>query len=310
MPGANLTIVSRGYQGEDDLSVMQRALASWIYEGGTCGYCHTGDLPHRIYNGLRGRYPLDEVIRLWFVDGRLEGFVLVYPRHHGFDAQVSPTARGGDFEKMLLSWGYTHSRAWMDREDEREQAVETDAHDGDTSRANSLIALGFTPDASSWMMLNERPLVNDLPEAVLPDGYRIRSATGVEDAARLAAVHSGAFGSQWTADIYRDEVMQKPGYDPSLEHVIVAPDGTFAAFCITWLDTANRIGLFEPVGTHRDYQRKGLGRAMMAYGLRFMRENGMRTAQVCSETDNTAASRLYQSMGFKPEYPITAYEKP
>ncbi|PDV97386.1 GNAT family N-acetyltransferase [Candidatus Chloroploca asiatica] len=42
----------------------------------------------------------------------------------------------------------------------------------------------------------------------------------------------------------------------------------FAAFCTLWYDEATRTVAFEPVGTHPEHQRTGLGKALMAEGLR------------------------------------------
>jgi len=299
----------RAYQGADDLAVMQETLAGWIHESGNCGYCHVGDLPHRIYNGLRGRYPRDEMIRLWYLDGHMIGMALVYPRHRSYDAFISPTQRGGAFENELLGWADVTLRDWMDREGAHEEAVMTDVDGCDLVRANCLTDLGYQPDDTPWITINERQIVTGLPDVILPDGYSIRSAIGEADAAGLAAVHSGAFGSNWTAELYRDQVMRNPGYDPALEHVVVAPDGTFAAFCITWLDFTNNIGLFEPVGTHEAHQRKGLGRALVSYGLHFMQERGMQVAQVGSAADNPASNALYRAVGFEPKYPCTSYRR-
>ncbi|MCC6614002.1 MAG: GNAT family N-acetyltransferase [Anaerolineae bacterium] len=299
----------RAYHGAGDLAAMQAVLAGWVRESGSCGYCHVGDLPHRIYNGLRGQYPRDEMIRLWSLDGQLVAFALVYPRHACYDAFVSPAHRSGAFERDVLAWAAETLRDWLDREGAHAKAVMTGVDSCDTWRANYLIECGYQPDETAWITLNEREIITDLPDVVLPEDYRIRSALGEVDAAGLAAVHSGAFGSKWTPDLYRDEVMRKPGYDPALEHVVVAPDGAFAAFCITWLDDQNAIGLFEPVGTHEAYQRKGLGRALMAHGLRFMQTRGMRLAQVGSEPDNPASNALYRAVGFAPKYTTTSYRK-
>ena len=60
----------------------------------------------------------------------------------------------------------------------------------------------------------------------------------------------------------------------------------------------NGVGLFEPVATHPDFQGKGLGKAVMAEGLRRMKAAGMKRAQVGFDPTNVAALALYTSMGF------------
>jgi ribosomal protein S18 acetylase RimI-like enzyme len=143
----------------------------------------------------------------------------------------------------------------------------------------------------------------------LPEGYSFRSARGVEDAAALAEVHKASFGVAWTPELYR-QVMESPGYAPERELVIQSPDGTFAAFTVIRYDHLNRIGLFEPVGTHKDHRRRGFGRALMMYGMQKMAAAGMELATVAHFGDNEAARGLYQSCGFRPWHLLDGYLKP
>lgn len=287
---------------------MQTALAEWVQTAGHGIYCHTGDLPHCIYNGLRGRYPRDEVVRIWRKADTIIAFALVYPRHKGFDVFVSPDFRGGDLEREVLTWATTNTRAWMDREGNQSEPVLADVYDRDEHRAVLLAELGYSAADDPWIVINEQSLDSPLPEVDLPAGYTIQSGVVEQDATKLCNVHVGAFGSEWTPQVYLDEVMRKPGYDPAMEHVIVAPDGSFAAFCVIWLDDLNGIGLFEPVGTHKQHQRKGLGRALLIHGLNVMINRGMRLAHVGSTTKNEASNGLYQAVGFVPRYPIFEYK--
>ena len=95
-----------------------------------------------------------------------------------------------------------------------------------------------------------RSLAVPIPESVLPQGFTIRSVEGEHEARALGVVHSGAFGSTWTADAYR-AVMRTPGFHVDRELVVVAPDGRLAAFAVYWVDPVSGTGLFEPVGCHR-----------------------------------------------------------
>jgi ribosomal protein S18 acetylase RimI-like enzyme len=69
------------------------------------------------------------------------------------------------------------------------------------------------------------------------------------------------------------------------------------------------VGLFEPVGTHPDFQRHGLGKAVMAEGLHRMQAAGMRRAVVGFDPTNVAARALYTSLGFRASCYFALYRK-
>ena len=93
-------------------------------------------------------------------------------------------------------------------------------------------------------------------------------------------------------------VMTSPTYRRDLDIVAVAPDGTIAAYCIVWLDSANAHGVFEPVGCRSSHQRQGLSREVLFEGMRRIKALGARTASVASSPTSIAANRLYASAGF------------
>jgi len=103
--------------------------------------------------------------------------------------------------------------------------------------------------------------------------------------------------------------MEAPGYAPERESVVEAPDGVLAAFTVTWHDRLNRTGLFEPVGTHKNYRRLGLGLAMMRYAMRQMAAAGMVFATVATFADNEAAGKLYRACGFQIWHYLDGYTK-
>jgi hypothetical protein len=83
-----------------------------------------------------------------------------------------------------------------------------------------------------------------------------------EDFASRAAAHRSAFQPSRFRDEVYELVRATPPYRADLDCIAVAPDGSVAAYTLAWLDKKNRVGQFEPVGTHADHQRRGLGRAV------------------------------------------------
>ncbi len=293
---------------DTDLHGLQEVLSSWILEAGDLGYCHPGDLPHRIYNGIRGRFDLGDVVKLYEVNSTIVGVVVVQPSRNGFDAFTSPRYRGSTLEANLIQQGYRITRQMLDAVGHVDQPAMADAHHRDSLRISALEASGFVRD-SHTMNITEIDVLARQEEPRLPLGFTVQPAKR-GDSVGLAKVHNGAFGSNWTPEKYQQEVMLKPGYQPGDELVITALNGEFAAFAKTWLDPINKVGLFQPVGVHADFHRKGLGKALMLYGLRHMEDQGMKTALVCHKTDNPASAALYQSIGFKTKHRVIDFARP
>ncbi|MEL6308586.1 MAG: GNAT family N-acetyltransferase [Chloroflexota bacterium] len=291
-----MAIITRNYQDTaEDLEAIQSALMRWIAQTGEGFYCHPGDIAHRIYNGLRGAFSLSDVVTVWEDEGEIVAFSASYPRASDayFDACVHPDYRQAIEKDVLV-------RAGENLVANLKTPIPKMVHGAlstDPQRAEILESIGYTLDAP-YLRMTKYDLNQSIPEPTLPEGYRIRSATG-DDVDNLIDVHSSAFNSTWTRETYQ-YVMQSPGYDVEREMVVVAPDGSFAAFCIYWLDTVNGVGLFEPVGTHANHRRRGLATALMYHVMHIMRQNGMQFAHVGHEVSNEGSTKLYASLGFVP----------
>ena len=297
----------RAYTGGADLKILQDFNAAAIAVSNHCGYLHPGDIAHHIYNGNKYYDPAD-LMTIWEDAHGVAAWLLVNVRFKGFDAQVRPDLRGGDLEREVLELAYVRTVELIRQNEVECDHIYADAFQGDTARIQLLEVLGWERAGELPYVLN-RTEIHSVAVPDLPDGFCYRSAKGIEDAAALADVHHAAFGSIWTPELYR-YVMESPGYEPERELVVQAPDGSFAAFCIIWYDDLNRMGLFEPVGTHRDYWRRGLGRAIMLYGLNQMAGAGMEYASVAHFGNNEAAQGLYQTLGFMPWHLQDEFIKP
>jgi mycothiol synthase len=305
-----MRLVRKPYTGRADLQRMQTMLAESIHAAGDRGYMHVGDIPHRIYNGLRHHPDRHQLVHLWQTRAdQLVGWSLIYPQWNAFDTQVHADYKGTAAERAILAWTIDevvrHLRANPAGDNgEGDQYIHTDVHVGDTTRIKLLTGLGFT-DQKHTMNLTTRAL-DAIPEPVVPDGFTIRPSAGLPDAERLIAVHSGAFDSAWTLEQYQ-MVLASPGFVVENELVVVTPTGEFAAFTIIWFDVVNRVGLFEPVGTHKAFQRRGLGRALLYHAMHVMKANHMTTALVGHRADDAAAAYFYQALGFRPKYEVHDY---
>jgi mycothiol synthase len=291
---------------ETDRPWLQAALATWIRSAGQCGYCHAGELAHRIYAHLRGR-PAGELAQVWEDGGDLVGIALNGRFGNAFDLFAAPVCRGTGRELAMLRAGYEATLAIARRAAPEASEVISDVFSCDAARQALLQRLGFA-EYRLWDHIAERGLAEALPEPALPPGFSIRAAEPA-DAAGLAAARNSAFGGDWTAERYGAAFMDRPGYRPERELVVIAPGGRIAAFTILWLDPLNRVGQFEPVGAHRDFQRRGLARALMLAGLRELRRLGMATAAVEHDASNLAAGALYRSLGFVKRYETVGYRR-
>ncbi|MBI1256917.1 MAG: GNAT family N-acetyltransferase [Chloroflexi bacterium] len=297
----------RSYQSQD-LEGVLRFVGDCGAAADFCGCLHHGDVIHFMSNLVRGR-DLDQHLHIYEADGAIQAIILLYPpRYGGFNIVVDPARRGGDLERMLLEWAGSAEWALLQAAGSAATSIGTDVMDCDPGRQQILASLGFQASAEPYMMFTMRSLQTPLPEAILLEGFTIRNAAGEDEAEWVSEAHSSAFGSNWTADEYL-RVMRTPGFDIERELVVAAPDGRCAAFLIYWIDPVTRSGLFEPVGCHADFQRRGLTRALMVEGMRRMIARGAIDAIVLHTTDNPASTALYRSVGFVPKYALTDFRK-
>jgi ribosomal protein S18 acetylase RimI-like enzyme len=289
-----------------DLPRLVETFARWIAAAGRCGYDHPGELPHRIYENLRGRQPVGDLVELWEDGADLVGIGISLRFGAAFDVFAAPALRGSDAEREMLLRAYQVTARFM--ADDSGPFVLTDVFDCDSARIRLLTGLGFER-FRTWDDVTERDLRDPVDEPAPGAGFLLRGARP-EDADQLALARNHSFDEDWTGEQYRSAVMSKPGYDPSREILAEAPDGRIAAFAVYWVDERNRTGHLEPVGTHRDFQRRGLARAVLLHALREMRAQGMTLATVNHDAGNVPARGLYESTGFRKRFQTLGFRRP
>ena len=278
--------------GESDYASMRSLVVEIEARIGPLVYCHLGDLDWWRFSSADPQAAL-HAAGLWYDDadelvafcwpgaGQVE--IITHPGHPEVDSEILVWAEqrcretAADERPSFTAWSFEHHE----------------------SRNEMLRQRGYQRQAAHFNV-NAR-MLDSVPQPVLPPGYRIRNVQGEADLERRVAVHRDAFSpSRMTIEKHR-AVMSAPTYRPELDLVVEAPDGSFAAYCLVWLDAANRTGEFEPVGCHSAHRRRGLTRAVLFEGMRRLREYG---AERCSVISSGAESfepsrRLYAAAGFE-----------
>lgn len=307
-----VSVNPRRFSGYDDLRRMQKLLIAGRKAHNGSYYMHVGDLSWWLYYLDPGQelrkhtYVWDSAYRA----GELDGWALLTPNWRTFDVFVRSDLRGSPQAEAMYIWA-----------EERMVEIATALgskeiftlwiYSNDQVLTTHLEGRGFESQQEYHLYLT-RSLKEDLSMTSLPPDYQVRHICGEEDIRLRSAASFGAFKSNISWENYVNryrKFMRSPVYNPEHDLVVVAPDGRVASFCIIWMDDENKVGLFEPVGTHPDFQRLGLGKTIMLAGLQRMQACGMQTAIVCTEHDNLAAQSLYHSAGFQENNRIITYVK-
>lgn len=134
----------------------------------------------------------------------------------------------------------------------------------------------------------------------LPEGFRVTSLAEEWDLRAFHRLLHRGFDHpgepDWSASEleWRLNSTASPGQRPELEVLVQAPDGSYTAFCGTWLWPGSEYALVEPVCTDPDWRRRGCGRAAVLEAVRRCRDLGARSAYVGSDQE------FYRRLGFTP----------
>ncbi len=284
-------VTSRPWQGYEDVRAMQELAVDVRRLDALRATWHVGDLAW----GFRSTPSRERGwrIRLWEEDGGVVAWSWLRDDPHGvnLDHDIHPRHRGGPVHDELLAGAADAATAWAMDGDEQTLAAFA-RHDFVAARAGATFHVYDLPEPP------------DVPP--LPEGFRLRTVEAADLAERVA-VHRDVWApSRVTEESYARVTATWP-YRPSLDCVVEAPGGSFAAYCLAWLDERNGVGELEPVGTREEFRRRGLGAAVCRYALVSLYEEGARQAIVYSFNDRAAA--LYDSLGCRRYTRVLPYAR-
>jgi GNAT superfamily N-acetyltransferase len=242
-------------------------------------------------------FKLEDVISLWEAEGQIVGMLnpdgngeAFFQIHPAFRDDVSMSEMLDVAEQKLPNAkeaGRKELIAWVNADDDSTKKLFTER--------------GYVRSKFSVEHMRYRCCSKPVPDTVPQSGYTVRS---LGDEGELPArswlswkvFHPDEPDEKYQGWEWYKNVQRVPLYRRDLDIVAVAPHGELAAFCTVWFDDITRTAVFEPVGTHPDHQKRGLGKAVMSEGLRRAQRLGADLATVSSYS--TGAHALYESMGF------------
>jgi mycothiol synthase len=249
---------------------------------------------HALLHLRHGGEPAARDLLVWH-DGVLQGYAHLDP----------PNAEAGPSGEMVIDpafrrqgLGLRLARALIAEAGDRDLRLW--AHGELPAAAGLAAAAGFERTRSLWQM--RRPLRDPLPAPKLADGINVRAFRVGQDEDAWIALNALAFAhhpeqGSWTRPDL-DVREQEPWFDPA-GFFLAERDGRLAGFHWTKVHGGKEpVGEVYVVGVDPAERGTGLGRALTLIGLRHLRDSGLPAVILYVDEDNTAAVRLYESLGF------------
>ena len=158
----------------------------------------------------------------------------------------------------------------------------------------------------------EYDLTSHLPGAAAPPGFTISSLAEAEpgDHDGIADCIAAAFGTTRDLRATLSSIEVNPLFKAELSVFVRSPDGRIAAYCRGTVDPHTGVSGIDPVCTHPDFQRLGLGRAVVTRCFEEQRNLGGNAAYIGSAPEPAPATRLYQSLGPRDRIDMSAWTLP
>lgn len=257
-------------------------------------------------------------------DGRLVAYASLELGATGggtVEIAVDPAVRDSGVSGALLDLALRETSGHLDMWAHGESGATTELA---TSR-------GFRQVRTLYRM--RRSLLGDLPLAPVPTGIAIRTFDPVNDVDSWLAVNAAAFADLpdqggWTrkdlALRQREDWFDPTGFLLAQEVNTDGSPGTLAGFHWTKVDRHDAgvdddaddiegpdpIGEVYVLGITPAWKGRGLGRALTVLGMKHLRDQGLTGIMLYVDSDNTAAIKTYERLGFVRYEKDTLFSSP
>ncbi len=189
-------------------------------------------------------------------------------------------------------------------------AIEVSVWDGDRELLAALEPRGYKLSGTYGHEL-VRELADEPSAPRLPAGFSMGWLEPQLDDAYVE-LHRASWSTKAPSTYDRRlhaSVTAMPDFERELVPIIAAPYGTLAAYCIAWFDPRTQTVEIEPLGTHPDYRRLGLARAIVQEVLRRSAARNAKSVMVWGAHRNDVAIHLYESAGIRSRRVLREYKR-
>jgi len=294
-----------GVEGVEEVKAFLTGRKRW---GLTPDYWSAGKSPVGTYQALfdsvpsHHRFFRDE-------DGTIQAYLWLCPQSietvdgdsYAWRLLVHPEQRTRDFATALIDYAEEHLPL-VAIGPVTSDPMRTVAYESDTWLASLLEARGYLKQEALEVYM-VRDLASIIAKPAVADGYSLRAFNPGSDIIQRSGVQSDAFAglvepNDWSIENTRRFIRWSENRE-DLDLAAVATSGEFAAFALFLVDPVTLMGELDPVGTRHAHRRKGLSKALLLSGLKYLKTKGMKEAVVRTVIDNYSAIKLYESVGFR-----------
>ncbi|HLO49871.1 MAG TPA: GNAT family N-acetyltransferase [Kamptonema sp.] len=314
-------LTMRSYRGESDW----RAIADLVNACQTAEQLDEEATACELKLKLNAPY-LDKSrdVQLWEANGKLTGLALLdIPESKGeLDGYlwfyVHPSMRGAGLEKDMIHWSEKRL-CEVGKERNFPVKLRTYSRQNNTLQTRLLEKQGFAIDR--YFLTMARSLSETIPTPEFPAGFKLSRLAGEKDIQPWVEMFNESFIDHWnhhdlTVETVR-QWMNDSSYQPELDLVAIAPDGTFAAFCDCQIKSEesdrslSKEAWIDFIGTRRGFRQMGLGKAILLAGLHQLKAAGADIVKLSVDNESlTNATKLYTSVGFRPVETWLCWAKP
>jgi GNAT superfamily N-acetyltransferase len=136
-------------------------------------------------------------------------------------------------------------------------------------------------------------------ESLLPEGFTVETLQDAPEGilAGIGECIQLAFDSPRDQEPALRSIETNPMFRPELSVFALSPEGIVAAYCRGTVDPISGVCGIDPICTHPDYQKLGLGKAVVRTTFAAQRKLGGRFAYIGSAPPPAPGTFLYQSLG-------------